>query len=213
MAGGAFMLNDSVDRYILLRRTMGYQLHHVNHLLHSFAAFADEADDTYIRIETALAWATAGSNPNRRYRRLQALVDFARFLHAEEPKHEVPPLRFFSASYSRKLPYIYSAAELSRLVHSAIRLRQSYPLRRETYATLIGLIASTGLRFFEAVALRISDLHQDGVLFIRHGKGGKGRLVPLHATVIEALHGYLEARLRLPVLDDHLFLVDPDRRS
>lgn len=201
------MLKNSVDRYISLRRTMGYQLHNVNRLLHSFADFAAERGDTHIHAQSVLAWATAASKPHGRYLRLQAVADFARFLHAEDPTHEVPPAGLFVNSYSRRLPHIYSPAELARLVGAAKRLHQTYPLRCETYATLFGLIASTGLRISEALDLRISDVQQDGVLFIRRGKGGKGRLVPLHATAIKALRAYLEARRRRPpVLDDHLFL-------
>jgi integrase len=206
MAGGVLMLKASVDRYISLRRAMGYQLHHVGRLLHSFADFAQNAGDTRIRTQTALAWATVGLNPRCRHLRLQAVADFARFLHAEDPEHEIPPSRLFPISQIRRLPYIYSPAELGRLVQAAGSLQQLYPLRRETYSTLIGLIASTGLRISEALDLRISDIQQDSLLFIRHGKGAKSRLVPLHATVIKTLHVYLEARLRLPVLDDHLFL-------
>jgi hypothetical protein len=97
------MLNVSVARYISLRRTMGYQLHHVEVLLRSFAAFANEREDTHIRTETALAWATAASSTRGRHTRLQAIVDFARFLHAEDPTHEIPPFRYFPASYSRRL--------------------------------------------------------------------------------------------------------------
>jgi integrase len=47
---------------------------------------------------------------------------------------------------------------------------------------LFGLIASTGLRVSEALALRLDDILHDGVLHIRQTKFRKSRLVPLHAT-------------------------------
>ena len=68
------------------------------------------------------------------------------------------------------------------------------------------MIAATGLRISEAIELRIADVQGDGALFIRYGKGGKSRVVPLHPTVVKALGTYLEARRRLPGVDDHLFL-------
>ena len=63
---------------------------------------------------------------------------------------------------------------------------EANPLRRELYVMLFGLIAATGLRISEALALRLDDLLPGGVLRIRQTKFGKSRLVPLHATVVEA---------------------------
>ena len=72
---------------------------------------------------------------------------------------------------------------------------------------LFGLIAATGMRVSEALALRLDDVQPDGVLHIRETKFRKSRLVPLHATVVEALERYLESppparrreRLALPI--------------
>jgi integrase len=104
------------------------------------------------------------------------------------------------------MPYIYSADELSRIVAAAAKLPRTYALRRATYATLFGLIASTGLRISEALDIRLSDVQPDGVLLIRRGKGGKSRLIPLHTTAATALNAYLDSRLMVPTADDHLFL-------
>ena len=68
----------------------------------------------------------------------------------------------------------------------ASRLRESYPLRRQVYTTLVGLIAATGLRISEALDLRLYDVLSDGVLQIRRTKFGKSRLVPLHPTAVKA---------------------------
>ncbi|MGB8481335.1 MAG: tyrosine-type recombinase/integrase [Acidobacteriaceae bacterium] len=206
------MLKTSVDRYISLRRTLGYQLNYVGTLLHSFADFANERGDTHIIASTAVEWATACSSPLRRHARLQSIVLLARFLHAEDPKHEIPPPLLFSTPYPRPLPYIYSHDELGRIVAAARRICQTYPLRRETYTTLFGLIAATGLRISEALDLQLPDVQEDGVLFIHHGKGGKSRIVPLHPTVVKVLGSYLEVRRRLPDVDDHLFLSAGRRR-
>ena len=47
--------------------------------------------------------------------------------------------------------------------------------------TMIGLIATTGLRRSEAVNLLLADYTADG-LVVRNSKFGKSRLVPLHAS-------------------------------
>ena len=86
------------------------------------------------------------------------------------------------------------------------RLPCSYPLRRPVYATLIGLIAATSLRVSEALDLRFDDLLPNAVLHIRNTKFAKSRLVPLHATSVDALTAYLQERQRVAIADDHLFV-------
>jgi integrase/recombinase XerD len=58
----------------------------------------------------------------------------------------------------------------------------------------------------EALNLRLGDVLPGGVLQIRETKFYKSRLVPLHATVVEALDRYLDIRRRYAGPDDHLFL-------
>ena len=144
--------------------------------------------------------------PGTRYVRLNAVVLLARFLHAEDAGHEVPPSRLFPPPQGRLMPYIDSAEELSRIVAAAATLPRTYALRRAMYATLFGLIASTGLPISEALNIRLSDVQPGGVLLIRRGKGGKSRLIPLHSTVVAALNSYLTSRLNFPTVDDHLFV-------
>ena len=74
-----------------------------------------------------------------------------------------------------------------------------------TYSTLLGLLAVTGLRISEALALRFKDVTPDG-LVIRETKFRKSRLVPLHATATSALQGYLAKRCALALDDDHVFV-------
>jgi integrase len=103
-------------------------------------------------------------------------------------------------------PYIYTPAEIGRLIAAAGRLKRSYPLRRQVYTTLIGLIAATGLRVSETLELRLDDILPNGALRIRKTKFAKSRLVPLHPTAVEALGAYLAARQRVAIPDGHLFV-------
>jgi integrase len=206
------MLSVHVERYVSLRQTLGFALHDASAHLRAFARFAAARGDTHLRSSTAVDWAAAAPSPNARHIRLREVVQLARFLHAEDPTHEVPSSTFFHAPKVRSLPYIYAPEEVAQIVDAAGRLRQAYPLRCEVYATLLGLIAATGLRVSEALDLRLDDVLPDGVLRIRQTKFGKTRLVPLHPTVVEALGRYLERRRRLAVTDDHVFLSAGNRR-
>jgi integrase/recombinase XerD len=206
------MLTAHVTRYVSLRQSLGFGLRNVSRRLHAFARFATDRGDAHIRASTALTWAAEARSPNARHIRLRDVVHLARFLHAEDPAHEVPPLTLFPAQRVRPLPYIYPLEEVVRIVEAAGRLRRTYPLRCEVYTTLFGLIAATGLRVSEALDLRFDDLQPNGVLLIRRTKFGKSRLIPLHPTAAAALDRYLDARRRVAATDDYLFLSAGNRR-
>ncbi len=78
-------------------------------------------------------------------------------------------------------------------MNAALQLRPANSLRPFTYATLIGLLAATGLRTSEAFGLQFSDVTPSGLL-IRNTKFQKTRLVPLHDTTAAELDRYLVRR-------------------
>jgi integrase/recombinase XerD len=206
------MLTTDVERYLSLRKSLGFKLLQKTRLLRAFAQFALARGDTHVRTSTALAWAAEASTPRTGYIRLASVAEVARFLQAEDSGHEVPPLSRYPSMIARPSPYIYSPEELVSIVEAAGRLHRTYPLRRETYTTLFGLIASTGMRVSEALNLRFDDIQHGGVLRVREAKFGKSRLLPLHSTAADALNRYLAHRRKLPVTDDHLFLSAGGRR-
>src|SRR5260370_3667055 len=175
-----------VERYVSLRQTLGYKLRDVSRRLRAFAAFSANKGDTHICASTAEEWATKAPSPGARYIRLRDVMHLARFLRAEDSAHEVPSNPFHAAT-RRRLPYIYTPSEIVRLIGAASQLRASYPLRRRVYATLLGLIAATGLPISEDLNLRFSDLLPDGVLQIRLPNFRKTPLVPLHPTTLPPL--------------------------
>jgi integrase len=202
------MLNEDVDRYIALRCTLGYKLRKPARNLQAFARYANDRGERHVRAATVLAWVTAtGPTRDARAERLRHLILFARFLNAEDPQHEVPASNIFAGRKTRPVPYIYTSDEITRILDAAggLRRQRPNPLRRELYVTMLGLIAATGLRVSEAIALRLDDVWADGVLHIRETKFCKSRLVPLHPTVVEALERYLDKRKRLAGSCEHLF--------
>lgn len=204
------MLMKAVESYLAVRRAAGYKLDGVGRMLRQFARFAMEKGECFIRSETAIEWAGTGPSPWRRARRLQVVILLASYLRAEDPRHELPPSSVFVCKHQRPIPFIYKQAEVIRLVHQATRLE---PARLEpadsslpvTLTTLLSLLASTGLRTCEALALRVDDVTSDGLL-IRETKFRKSRLVPLHDTAVAGLERYLERRRRFPISDDHVFV-------
>jgi|MudIll2142460700_1097286.scaffolds.fasta_scaffold33633_2 integrase len=199
------MLMFAIDRYLELRRALGHGLVSTEPLLRSFARYAELRGDDHILRDRARDWAAQASTPRQRAKRLGILLPLARFLHAEDPRHELLPRPLVDLNPARPLPYLFSPTDLKRLVQAAGELPPRRSLRPHTFRTLFGLLGVTGLRISEALSLRLADISPDG-LVIRDTKFHKHRLVPLHPTTAAALAQYLERRQRLPTATDHLFV-------
>ena len=186
------MLN-TIKTYLALRRATGFAMSNAEYLLKSFATFAAERRQTHVLTQTAIDWAALGPTVAQRDARLKAVCRFVRHIQVEDTKHELPPANHFGARKRRRMPHIYTADEIGRLIEAALRLRPMGGLRPHTHATLIALLSATGLRISEALKLKIADVTSDGLL-IRETKFRKTRLVPLHDTAAAGLQRYLARR-------------------
>ena len=199
------MLTTLIDTWLATRRASGFALQKYERQLRRFAEFASDRAEDHIRAETAIAWALQEATPGQRCRHFQRVVQLARYLHAEDPRHEIPPDGHFPGKRHRPVPYIYTADEARRLVEAAARLGPAGSIRPHTMSTVLALLFATGVRISEALALRIEDVTADG-LVIRKTKFGKTRLVPLHPSAHSGLEQYLLRRLQVVGEGDHVFV-------
>ena len=193
-------LTSQLDRYLAVRRRLGYDLSTSERILRRFTRFADRERATHIDTVLFLRWhATLGkANGMTRAARLTAVRLFAQWLSSFDPAHEPPPRGLLPDTVMRSRPHIYSDAEVASIVAAAKALPSICGLRGLTCSTLFALIAITGLRISEALALDGNDLDADnGVLRVRQGKNGKERLLPLDPSTVERLLDYCIERDRL----------------
>lgn len=114
---------------------------------------------------------------------------FATYLRTLDPTTEVPPAGLLLRPRRRAVPYMYSDADITALLTQTERLRTR--LRTATITTLIGLLAVTGMRIGEVIALDDEDFDTEhGLLIVRAAKLGKWRQIPLHPSTVTALQGY-----------------------
>ena len=162
-----------------------------------------------ITVTVALDWARIPVNGNSNWwaYRLSVVRGFATYLHVIDSAHEVPAADLLPQRPLRANPYLYSDAEIMALIAAADRLRT--PLRRATFATLIGLLAVTGMRVGEAINLDRGDVDlTGGRLTVRFGKFGKTRELVLHSTTVTELRSYAQLRDRCaPATGTTAFLV------
>jgi integrase len=190
-------LRQSLIDYLSVRRALGYKLARDEKLLAQFLTYLEELGQQCVSTETAFAWATLPTGVHRSWwsYRLSIIRGFATHLRTIDPATEVPPVDLLPWRPCRATPYLYSEEEVTALVTATATLRT--PHRAATYRTLIGLLAVTGMRVGEAIALDRGDFDSiNGLLIVRNGKFGKSRELPLHPSTADVLRRYLRRRDR-----------------
>ena len=193
-------LTRHLEKYLALRHRLGFKLRDATCELRKFVRFAQQAKAPFITTKLALDWATqpTGCRPTRYGNRLSMVRKFAEYLSAVDPRAEVPPSGLLPDRYSRKTPYLYSDSEICRLLETVGKLPSPQDLRAVSHATLFGLLAVTGMRVGEAIALDRKDVDlQQGLITVRQAKFGKSRLVPVHLTTQKQLQTYARVRDRI----------------
>jgi integrase len=192
-------LHSALDEYLNIRRALGFKLRDQGTVLPQFLFFLEKKGASFITTDLALQWATLPENvlPAHWARRLTMVRTFARFRSAVDPRTEIPPQGLLPFRYRRKPPYIYDDGEISRLLEASSHLRSIIGLRASTYTTLFGLLAVTGMRVSEPIALNRGDVDLvRGILTVRLTKFGKSRLIPVHLSTLEKLAEYNRLRDR-----------------
>lgn len=193
-------LRSTLEEYLSIRRSLGFVLREPARCLRHFVAFAEKEGASHITTALALRWVKQATNvePATRACRLGMIRRFAAWCSTNEPLTEVPPDGLLPHRYSRTRPYIYSDNEIVRIIQAAGDLPSSKGLRAHTYSCLFGLLAVTGMRVSEAVALEQEDVDiREGILTIRRTKFGKSRFIPVHPSTCDILDDYSDTRDRV----------------
>lgn len=195
-----------VDRYIAFKRHQGYKLYNEERLFRRYVAHAAAHGDEFLLSHRMVEWAGTARSPSTVSNRLNALRCLAVWLHAEDDRHEIPARHLGPGIKRRPAPRLMTRGEIRRLMDAALELQPADSITPHTYHCMFGLMAVTGLRRSEALALRFQDITSDG-LVIRETKFRKSRLVPLHPTTWRALERYLAVRTQVATDVDHLFVL------
>ena len=189
MSPAVSVLHERAEQYVAMRRSLGYKFISQARMLAGFADYLAARGDTTVTVTAALAWATAPDPASAAYhrQRLSVVRGFARHLAAFDPSCQVPPAGLLPPA-EVPAPYLYSPQEISALIHAAGTL--AIPIQAATYHALICLLAVSGMRVGEALALDVADVDLDAGVITVTGKYDHTRLVPLHPTTATMLRDY-----------------------
>ena len=116
-------LSAHLDRYLELRRSVGFKLEEHARVLPDFVCYLRGRGETTVRTRSVLSWAAGASSERQVARRISMVRGFARYLVAFDPATEVPGRGLVSDAVVRSIPHIYTDAEISVLMELALTLR------------------------------------------------------------------------------------------
>lgn len=191
------ILAPTITRYLALKQALGRRYALERRVFASFDSFLatdeDLTADTFARWSQSQLHLTSGVRRNR----MRMVRNLALYRRRREPSCFVPDLSLFPPLHQPIRPYIFTHAEISRLLQSANALEASRdcPLRPQLFSLAITLLYTTGLRRGELLRMTIGDYDpREGTLLVRESKFHKSRLLPLSADGIDQLERYIQAR-------------------
>lgn len=196
-----------IRRYLVIKQALGRRFTTERQILTSLDHFLTEKADHYRDLtgEAFFQWCERQrkASPTVRRRRMRIVRNLCLYRRRFQPECFVPDTAAFPLPHQPVRPYIFSEAEIARLLElcSQLPLGRFSPHRRDLYRLLIILLFTTGVRRGELLKLTIGDYDRtEGTLLIRCSKFHKSRLLPLPRDVCREVDRYLDVcrRHRLP---------------
>lgn len=190
-------LNQAVREYLTVRRQLGFSLRNVEVVLNSFVSFLKMKNADHITTQLALEFVTANPKASSSWqaKKLGVIRRFALYLHTFDTRTEIPSTELLPFSYHRRPPYIYTDRDIVNLLGIFQKNMTRGSIAVQTYYTLFGLIAVTGMRTGETLTLKGNSVDlKEGIITIYESKCRKSRKLPIHRSTIEALKHYCRCR-------------------
>jgi len=133
---------------------------------------------------------------------------FTKYLNSVGIKAFVPELPKSANDY---IPYLFSDDEQTRIFMSVDNInktgnRSKCPYIKFEFPMLVRMLYGCGLRLGEALSIKVKDVDFDGgILIMKHTKGDKQRLVPMHSSLTLLLEKYCHAMGLMAKPDAPLF--------
>jgi integrase len=185
------------EEYITEKHGLGFKFESAASRLRKFAEYADKnAPGKSLTVRLVMEWADTHVGIKNQTKKgiFCALRGFAQFLLLDDPYTQLIPKRITSGNPRHTAPYIYSTEEIYRIMSTE---PDPFPTRYKTLArtTILGLMACTGMRIGEVLALRKNEVNlKEGIITVFQFKKKPMRLIPIDETTVERLREYEKIR-------------------
>jgi integrase/recombinase XerD len=212
-------LANEMKTFLLFKRSLGYGYQRAEYSLQEFDRFLityAALDRRWHLGQAALAW--LASKPDRKPVSVSCdaaiLRQFFGYLRRVPKWKDLPePSWPKLPTESSFVPQFLSEQDVRKLLALCADLGRP-PFRASLYRALLLVLYCTGLRFGEALRLRLRDVDiQSGLLFVETFKG-RSRWVPVHRSLSKELARYLESRAKYADSDpaSHFFVSSGQNR-
>jgi integrase/recombinase XerD len=191
-----------VEAYLVARRALGVLLDRQGRFLRQFVRETGNTPLSDVTPTAVASFLRGRGMPTATWRAKRASLAglyryaISRGFAAASPLPEHPP-----KLSPPQTPYVYSSAELQRLLDAtAVLNHPASRLQSMTYRMLLLLLYRSGLRVGEAIALRLSDIDLTQCLItVCNTKFYKTRLVPVGPRLSQQMAAYLDRRRLLAI--------------
>jgi integrase/recombinase XerD len=199
------------ERFVNLKRSLGRRFATATWTLQSLDRFLRDHASAHKDLTPVAfqSWCRTYEHLTSGVRRVRMLEvhKFCAYRRRTEPNCFLPDPMSFPPYHQRARPYIFSTAEIAKLLTAAASLApsSSTPLRSEITRLAIVLLFTTGIRRGELLNLTVGDYdRKEATLHIRATKFYKSRLLPINVEVADEIEHYLRTRTRnrLPIRSD-----------
>src|SRR5690606_30085872 len=115
------LMTTNVQRYVGIKRGLGYKFADQEQMLLKYAAFADARGDEYTFADRMIEWASMAPSGQRSREWLRVARHFAISMHAEDDRNEIPPRDVFGrAKRPRPRPHILTPSDVNRIMEASL---------------------------------------------------------------------------------------------
>jgi integrase len=183
-----------IEQYVEHKRSLGMIFKSPSVRLKAFLAEIGDAEMDTITPEQVLTYLDGKVGPTTYlwFSKHQTLRPFFRYAINRGFLPACPLPKTLPKKPPKFKPYIYTVAEVKRLLDAADSRHQSdWLLEPHTARTMILILYGTGLRIGEATRLKLEDVDLDNqILTIKETKFFKSRLVPVGDDLAQVLRSY-----------------------
>jgi integrase/recombinase XerD len=204
-------IKTAVRIYVAHKRSMGWEFSGIEKYLSAFARHIGDVHLSNIKATNVAAFLqgprTSAEMWHQGWARIRRFFDYWKFRHQ---MYRVPMPLLIPRPIRTFVPYIYSRAEISRLVSDSAlsatneRIPLIDPL---TFRTLLLFLYGTGVFVSEAISLRECDVDfGKSVITVQRNKHCRRRTIPIGADVHKLLKNYMSSRVRKKFNGGNFFL-------
>lgn len=194
------ILKDKLADFLKLRKVSKSKstYEHDRHILQIFDEYLCSIDciDQNLSEEQVTGWIRNLNGKSSSIANVVIVVRiFMEYLKSYGIDPYIPPIPKICDDY---VPYIFLEDEINQIFSIADALKMGKP-RKNTlihveYPMILRIMYGCGLRIGETLSLKMKDADLDiGVLTLKHTKGDKQRIVPMHPSLTEVLKQYCMA--------------------